>query len=300
MFKATYRDWPNRHKKLLHVTAAVMVLLLVLMWLGIYPRWRGLVSLRDDVKDMRTKLEKMGIPLDATMLNEHIHDCIASLEDHDGRKGLVSISNDIIDRATKTFDDDIREAYPPTEGASSFDLFYNNSTRIDYKDLYDRITSEFKEHDISISQKNFEPDEDSSEPVFQLMLKLWTVRYLARALVQNNLSLEKNEEGGSRIHPMRTIAYTLSPKEEPYLLEFPVILRFSGTMDNFLSFLKSLQNENIFLPMKTISVHSTPPEDFPPGEKRDIKVLHFRITCSSFYKAPSAVAPKDKGGEARQ
>ncbi len=300
MFKATYKDWPNRHKKLLHVTAAVMILLFVLMWFGIYPRWRALLALQEEVQNNHEKLEKYGIPLDAELLNTHIHECIDSLEDRNGNKGLVSVSNDVIERATRTFDDVIREAYPPTDELSSREIFYTTSTRIDYKDLYDRISSEFKESGINISLKSLEPEEDNSEPVFQLMLKLWTLRYLLRAAVQNNLTIEKNNEGMARINVMRTTAYSMSENEKPYLLEFPIILRFKGTMDNFLSFMKAIQQDNVCLPMKTISVHSTPPSDFPAGESRDISELNFRITCSSFFKPQSANAKKAAKGDSLQ
>ena len=286
MYKTNYKDLPNRHKKLLHLTAAVLLVMLALMWFGIYPRMKWRASFEEQIMEERARLKKSGVPLDARMLNAHIRECIDSLEDTNGSKGLVSTSNELIERATRMFDDDIRETYPPTESSSSMDLFYNNSTRIDYKDLFDRINSEFREYDINISQRTFEPDEDNSEPVFQLMLKLWTTRYLVRAAVRNHLALEKNEDGLSRIHAMRTTAYTLAPNERPYLLEFPVVLRFSGTMENFLSFMKSLENDNLFLPMKTISVNSKPPADFPPGESRDITELNFRITCSSFFKTP--------------
>jgi len=295
MYKTNYRDLPHRHKKLLHLTAAALLVMLVMMWFGIYPRMKWRASFEEQIMEERAKLKKSGVPLDATVLNAHIRECIDSLEDKNGSKGLVSISNEIIEKATRTFDDDIREAYPATETASSMELFYNNSTRIDYKDLFDRISSEFKEYDISISQKTFEPDEDNSEPVFQLMLKLWTTRYLVRAAVKNNLTLAKNEDGLSRINVMRTAAYTLSQNENPYLLEFPIALRFSGTMENFLSFMKSLQNDNLFLPMKTISVKSKPPVDFPPGESRNITELDFRITCSSFFNTPQD--KNDKGNK---
>ncbi|MBQ7651497.1 MAG: hypothetical protein IJS15_11095 [Victivallales bacterium] len=297
MFKTNYKDLPNRHKKLLHFTAAALFVMLILMWFVIYPRLKWRASFQEEILIERAKLKKSGVPLDARMLNDHIRECIDSLEDTGKSKGLVSISNDIIERATRTFDDDIRETYPKTESSSSMELFYNNSTRIDYKDLYDRITSEFKEYDISISQKTLEPDEDNSEPVFQLMLKLWTMRYLVRAAVKNNLLMDKDEEGFSRINAMRTTAYTLSPNDMPYLLEFPIVLRFSGTMENFLSFIKSLQNDNLFIPMKTILVNSRPPSDFPPGESRDITGLSFRVTCSSFFKTQPDKPVKPTVGE---
>ena len=300
MFKTNYKDLPKRHKKLLHLTAAALFVTLVLMWFVIYPRVKWQASFREQIQSERTRLEKSKVPLDAKLLNDHIRECIDSLEDSHGNKGLVSISDDIIERATRTFDDDIRETYPPTDISSSMELFYNNSTRIDYKDLYDRISSEFKEYDISISQKALEPDEDNSEPVFQLMLKLWTMRYLVRSAVKNNLSIDKDADGYSRINAMRTTAYTLAANEKPYLLEFPIVMRFNGTMDNFLSFMKSLQNNNLFLPMKTISVNSRPPSDFPPGESRDINELSFRVTCSSFFKTQPEKVVNATDGESRK
>lgn len=287
MFRPSFKDWPFRHKRLLHATAAVLAVILAVLWGVVYPNWRRLQTLEDDVNTMRKRLEKKQIQLDAALLQEHIRRCNAAMEDSKEHKGLVSISNETIDMATRSFDDDIRDAYPATENSSSADLFIESSTKIDYKDLYDRVASEFSNYNVKLSQKSIEPDEENNEPVYQLMLKLWTIRNIVRAAVQNNLKVENNENDISRIHALKTVAYTIGNDDQPYLLEFSVSIRMSGTMENFLSFAKALQKDNLFMPIKTITVYSDPPGVFPPGQSTEINSLHFRTTCSAFFKAPA-------------
>ncbi len=188
-----------------------------------------------------------------------------------------------------TFRNEIHNVYPSDEphGLSPEDQFVYNSTRIDYKDLSDRIKSEFKEKNIIITEKCFETD--TAEPVFHLMLKLWVIRILLHNALDNSLAVEAEENGEARISATRTFAYAIgSDTAKPYLLEFPVSIHLTGTMENFLKFIKSLQEKDLYLPLKHIRVYSEPPKELPPGAKIDVSQLHFRASFSAFFPAPSS------------
>ena len=267
MFKPSYKDWPKGYHRLLHYTIILMVVSLAALWLGVFPRWRNLESLREQNEQKRAKLEKSGVLLDPAMLKQHIEEC----------------------RAALTFRNEIHNVYPSDEphGLSPEDQFVYNSTRIDYKDLSDRIKSEFKEKNIIITEKCFETD--TAEPVFHLMLKLWVIRILLHNALDNSLAVEAEENGEARISATRTFAYAIgSDTAKPYLLEFPVSIHLTGTMENFLKFIKSLQEKDLYLPLKHIRVYSEPPKELPPGAKIDVSQLHFRASFSSFFPAPSS------------
>ena len=102
----------------------------------------------------------------------------------------MKAADDTLARAAMTFHNEIHNVYPSDEprGLSPEDQFVYNSTRIDYKDLSDRIKSEFKEKNIIITEKRFETD--TAEPVFHLMLKLWVIRILLHNALDNSLAVE--------------------------------------------------------------------------------------------------------------
>ena len=289
MFKPSYKDWPKGYRRLLHYTIILLLMALAALWLGVYPQWRNLDSLLEQNQQKRAKLEQGGVLLDPAMLKEHIEECNDILKGSADNVGLIKAADETLTKAAATFKNEIHNVYPSDEphGLSPEDQFVYNSTRIDYKDLSDRIKSEFKEKNIIITEKRFETD--TSEPVFQLMLKLWTIRILLRNAIASSLEIVTAENGEAKLSATRTIAYTISnDNTKPYLLEFPVTLHLAGTMENFIKFVKSLQENGLYLPIKNISVFSQPPETLPPGAKLDIAQLHFRVSCSAFFPAPSS------------
>ena len=289
MFKPSYKDWPKGYHRLLHYTIILMVVSLAALWLGVFPRWRNLESLREQNEQKRAKLEKSGVLLDPAMLKQHIEECNDTLNGSQTTEGLVKAADETLSRAAMTFRNEIHNVYPSDEphGLSPEDQFVYNSTRIDYKDLSDRIKSEFKEKNIIITEKCFEAD--TAEPVFHLMLKLWVIRILLHNALDNSLAVEAAENGEARISATRTFAYAIgSDTAKPYLLEFPVSIYLTGTMENFLKFIKSLQEKGLYLPLKHIRVSSEPPKELPPGAKIDVSQLHFRASFSAFFPAPSS------------
>ena len=289
MFKPSYKDWPKGYRKLLHYTIILLVVSLAALWLGLYPSWRSLENLREKNEEKRAKLEKSGVQLNPDMLKKHIEECNDILNGTQDASGLVKTADETLNKATATFRNEIHNSYPSDEphGLSPEDQFVYNSTRIDYKDLSDRIKSEFKERNIIISEKRFEAD--TAEPVFHLMLKLWTIRILLRNALASSLSVDADENGEAKISAIRTLAYSIgNDNAKPYLLEFPVTIHLTGTMENFLKFVDSLHEHDLYLPIKNIRVNSEPPKELPPGAKLDISQLHFRVTCSAFFPASSS------------
>ncbi|MCR4576029.1 MAG: hypothetical protein K5787_19905 [Lentisphaeria bacterium] len=297
MFKPNYKDWPKSYRNLLHYTIILTMVALAALWLGIYPRWRSLGDLQETIARQQSRLEKNGVELDADMLKDYIDECKIVLNGTETEDGLTKIADETLAKAAATFRNDIHNSYPSDEvnGLSPEDQFIYSSTRIDYKDLSDRIKSEFKEKKIIINEKSFESD--TAEPVFHLMLKLWTIRILLRNAIANSLAIDAQENGEAMLSATRTIAYSIgNDNTKPYLLEFPVSIHLTGTMDNFLKFAKSLQQNGYYLPIKNLRVYSEPPKALPPGAKVDVSQLHFRVTCSAFFPSPSSTSPLNVAG----
>ena len=121
------------------------------------------------------------------------------------------------------------------------------------------------------------------------MLKLWTIRILLHNALANSLAVETEENGEAKLSATHTLAYAIgNDNAKPYLLEFPVTLHLVGTMENFLKFVKSLQENDLYLPIKNIRVYSQPPQELPVGAKLDLSQLHFRVIFSAFFPAPSS------------
>ncbi|MBO4511388.1 MAG: hypothetical protein J5746_01360 [Victivallales bacterium] len=303
MYKPKLKDWPYSHVRLMHITVSGLALSLLVLWLLVYPSWRRLKSMRQETEAVRIELEKRGIQLDEAVLSRHISDCIASLAGDETRLGLVDVAGNAMALAMQTFADEINSAYAGESGTaakqSAVEKFVEGSTRIDYKVLYDRVYSECAKCSVDISQATISPDEDSNEPVYQQMLKLWTLRFLVGQAVENGLSFEAATDNAPAIRALRSRAYLNDGSERTYLLEFPVMLRLQGKLENFISFAKSLQGGRRFLPIKSIEIHSTPPADFPPGERRELENLHFRIICSAFFVEPQPSSGDQANTEAK-
>ncbi len=295
-----YRNWPLRHRRLLQVTLALLVLFLFAFWTRIFPRWKFLNKLEQDLAQERSTLKRHDYPMDATALKEHLDTCLRQLEGTRQKGGLIQVADETLKYATSTFHEDIIKAYPTESYArtTSEEIFIRNATRIDYKDLYDRVSSEFQAENISFNPKTFGLEDDSPEPPYQMMIKLWTVRKMVALALKHHLKIEEGEPSGSaylRILPV--IAYTLGKSsDKPYLLEFPIRMKVGGTMEDFLQFIGELQTDEVYLPLKALEIHSTPPADLPPGEERLVDQLHFSIVCSSFFRASQTSRPRTRMG----
>ncbi|MBP5640352.1 MAG: hypothetical protein J6X55_12780 [Victivallales bacterium] len=285
-----YRQWPKFHRQLLQFSLALLALLLVVLWFHVLPRWQVLEERSEELEREKQTFENKSYPLDAVLLQQHLADCEQQLNGKEKSKGLIQLSKQTIEKATSTFQNDIVTAYPvePMSQETPEIIFVNHASRIDFKDLFDRLNTSLSDEGITITPQSLGLDEESPEPVYQQILKLWTIRKLIGLASQNHLDIEENkEENAAAIRARRVIAYTLTANEEkPYLLEFPIRIRLSGTMKDFLSFVDNLQGPDMYLPMKRLIVHSTPPQSFPPGETKIVERLQFTVVCSSFFKIP--------------
>ena len=287
-----YSQWPKYPRQLLQFTLVMLALLLLVLWLHVLPRWQVLRQQSEQLEYDRKKFESNKYPMDLALIEQHLNECQEQLMGSNGSDGLIKLSAKTLEMASNTFKSDIHTAYPPESLASTEtpeNVFVNHASRIDFKDLFDRLNTSLSVEEITITVQSLGLDEESPEPVYQQILKLWTIRKLVFLATENQLSVESNSEGtAAAIRANRVVAYKLDDKDEvPYLLEFPVRIHLSGTMKDFLKFVKSLQGNDTFIPMKRLIIHSLPPQTLPPGETKTIETLHFSIVCSSFFKIPN-------------
>lgn len=288
MYRPKIKDWPAGYIRLMQFAAVVAVLTVFVLWFGAYPRWRRMQVLRQEVENTRRELEKGGVLIDQSVLKGHISKCRISLNGDELRPGLVVKADTALEMAANTFTEEIENAYP---GPSSRDFFIEGATRIDYKDLYDRVSSEFASSGVVLRQTIFSSGDENEEPVYQQMLKLWTIRRLVRTALKNGLKIESDSDNVSRIRALKSISYinidksadNRAQQNEPYLMEFPVRMFISGSMEKFLGFAADLQADGSFLPIKNISIYTLPPDELPPGETRRVSELKIKVVCSSFF-----------------
>ena len=287
-----YRQWPRFHRQLLQFTLIMLALLLLVLWFHVFPRWQVLRQQSEQIEYDKKKFENNKYPLDALLLEQHLKECEEQLQGANGKDGLVTLSAKTLEMASSTFKNDIQTAYPPDDDSdtkeTAEEVFINHSSRIDFKDLFDRLNTSLNESGLSITVQSLGLEEESLEPVYQQILKLWTIRKLITLAADNHLTIESTTEGIADIRAPRVVAYTLDAKAEtPYLLELPVRIHLAGTMQDFLKFVKSLQGNDIFIPMKRLIIYSKPPQTLPPGETKNIDTLHFSVVCTSFFKIPN-------------
>ena len=278
MFSPTYHNLPGHQRRLLAVT-----LLFLAGFAGIYlfllkPARTRCDEFRAKVVQSEAELLKTQWPHNPRELTEQLAAVQLILNGASPENpGLVDTANAAIAQATCTFRKEIRDRFDDNI------QFMNSVTRIDYKDLYDRITSELKGAGVTLKDSHFAPAENNQTPIYQQIFKLWTAELLVQIARRNQLKILTDGEA-SAIDPLAPIAYVASeaPGTPPYLVEFPVRIRLQGKVADFLAFMSELQNDRRFIPMKHLSVTTAPPSKPVPGTENVVDEATFNVVCSAF------------------
>lgn len=281
MFKPTFHDIPLAHRVCLIAMLAIIALPAVVFFGFVQPEQRSTRNtLRAEIEQMQKRLTSSSWPISRDLLDKRLDEakCVLNGEP-DTSAGLVSAADAAIAQATGTFRENILEKFPDTL------QFINGVTRIDFKDLADRAASYFTAQGIAAPPEILGLNEDNQGPVYQMMFKLWTARRLVRLALECNLKISENENT-AEISALPPIAYTTGdqPNTPAYLLEFPVRVVLIGKPEDFLQFVKRLQSEEQFLPLKQLSVNTMPPAPVKSGEENAVETARFTVVCSSFFQ----------------
>lgn len=298
MFSPEYKDWPVAHRRLLTAALLSPLLLALLAWLYILPKWHQYETILEEYRESQSRSKPLTWPRDAALLDKHLQECQLMLDGTNEAPGLKSLAGNSITHATSSFNSLIEASYPASERAMSMSLFAANASRIDYKYLANKIDLELQEVKRRLPSQMHSVDDKQEPSIYQRILHLWTLQAAMRIAIRHNLTLLANGdemEAAVELLPVQSYVIEAADKE-PYLLEFPVKLAMRGKMDDFLGFVSELQTDILFLPLKQLAIENRPPSEPEGGGDVVIEEQVFTVVCTSFFQQPPAL-PVDNGGK---
>ncbi len=296
MFRPTPKDWPTPYRTLALAMLVAMAALLLAYGLLLRPRQKELARRQASLEHKERLFQATELPRNGAFLQEKLEESLALLQGSPAHPGLREVSRKTLSYATALLEEHIRQNYTDTLA------FIYGATRLDYKELHERITAEYAQGDSPMREAYFGMGTEApmEQPVWQTLAQLWTIQEILQHARKAGLRLATRLDGSGRIAAAPMIAYTLqeTPDGPIYLLEFPVDATFSGTMEEFLAFTASLETKHAFLPMIRLSIRSLPPDALLAGSENRVSTYLFSLRCSAFMdpqgaENPPAVSPAD-------
>ncbi|MGN0866470.1 MAG: hypothetical protein ACI4SG_02170 [Oligosphaeraceae bacterium] len=289
MFRPTPKDWPTSHRTLALAMLVAVAALLLAYGLFLRPRQKELARRKAAVERKERLFQATDLPRDGAFLKEKLEESLELLQGGAAHPGLREVSRKTLSYATALLEERIRQNYTDTLA------FIYGATRLDYKELHERITAEYAQGDSPMKGAYFGMGTEApmEQPVWQTIAQLWTIQEILQHARKAGLRLATRQDGSGRIAAAPMIAYTLqeTPDGSIYLLEFPVDATFSGTMEEFLAFTASLQTKRAFLPMIRLSIRSLPPDALLAGSENRVSTYLFTVRCSAFMDPQGAENP---------
>lgn len=289
------KDWPLQYRVLARLAMGALALLVMGCLFILHPTRARLERQKAEIERKTDYLKGMQLPLDSVLLGERLRDAMRLLEgdDDEDMTGLLAVARETLEEATQPLDARIRQNYGDNLA------FIYGATRLDSKDLQERIIKEFGEGNPKFLGMN--PEEIQEQPVWQTIAKLWTVREILGEARDAGLEVAPPAaDGKPSVTAMPIVGYTLDDTSSGsiYLLEFPVNATFSGTLAQFLVFVQSLQDERRFIPLKRLSIRTLPPEALLAGSDNAVDKCLFTVRCCAFMAAEETEPqPPDRGDE---
>ncbi len=275
-----FQDWPKPYRVLLNLTV-VTLCIAALLALTMLPGWRRYQQYVKQMTDREAEADARKWPKDSLALRRRLE--VVRLElDGDGEtvQGLRQRSAVAIDRAAITFRPRI------LAGHISAADFMANVTRLDYKALYNEVDAELAADGVSLSAARLGlSEEENKTPVYQMIYKLWCVQRLYQLARAAGLSAVADAAGNAQFVALPAHAYVVEAEgaEEPYLLEFPTSLVLRGTLPQFRAFCGSLCTDTDFLPLVSLQVCTTPPNEGGRVGTVLVDTCDFTLSCSAFF-----------------
>ena len=289
------KDWPLQYRILARLAMGALALLVMGYLFILHPTRARLERQKAEIEKKTDYLKGMQLPLDSVLLGERLRDAMRLLEgdDDEDMTGLLAVARETLEEATQPLDARIRQNYGDNLA------FIYGATRLDSKDLQERIIKEFGEGNPKFLGMN--PEEIQEQPVWQTIAKLWTVREILGEARDAGLEVAPPAaDGKPSVTAMPIVGYTLDDTSSGsiYLLEFPVNATFSGTLAQFLVFVQSLQDERRFIPLKRLSIRTLPPEALLAGSDNAVDKCLFTVRCCALMAAEGTEPqPPDRGDE---
>ncbi len=301
------KQWPAQHKNLAACMLFVIVACLTFVFLAIRPMLVSVNDKREELEEIQKKLREAGWPMRIAPLTA-LHESYRKRLEGTNRKrsdgtvdgGLIARSEEVLKYSTGLFKRKIDSIFGSTHD------FMNDVSRLDYVEEFNQLEQRLSAYDIRLAEKVFGLSEDTAGvETYQLLLQVWTVDAVVRLLQKCNLAVTKepipvptglgNDVMASSIRVMPAITYVLQPGDkDPYVMEFPVRITLRGSVDDFMTFVKSLNMDDSFLALNRFEIFTENPNVAGrpgPDVSIQVKKLQAVVQCSAFFR-PSLEAPK--------
>ncbi|MFA6816356.1 MAG: hypothetical protein WCS73_08690 [Lentisphaeria bacterium] len=293
-YKPEYKDLPAQHKCLVYVILCLCVAFIVFGWLYILPKWVTFTKLHAENEIQLEKDKQTQWPMDLAVLEKYYKENQEKMNGDAVKKnlGLREISNQIRNRATNFFSERIEDYYASMQEKKTVNAdfsFIQNASRIDFKYLANQLKDIFNAKNLQLSDKILQISENQKEPVYQMILQLWTLKFFFQELNANQLQVISDPaSGAAAVSFLPRIGFVQDQLDsEPCLWEFPIKITVQGTLENVLRFFNTLQNDKYFFPVKQLSVYTFPPNKAPSGKFMELKEQKVTFIVSAFYIPPA-------------
>jgi hypothetical protein len=316
-------NWPTEHRAALAIFLVLITGMVAVFFFVVRPKAVAVGDLQSGcdslVQSLKKETKETQYPLDAGQLEAMLKRVKARLDGRtvkraDGTEhntGLISQSKEVLAQATSMFDAGIKKEYTDVY------TFMNQVSRIIYRDELNHLEESLKNKQIVLDEEVLGIGEDTdTEETYQLLLKLWTIEKLVNVLVDNHhLTIQarrlaaKDDKppvrtpfgfmGGrfaSEITVLPTKAYILHEDDaEPYILEFPVRVRFSGDLPTVCQAIRDLQSDGNFMTVNRFVLEAEDPlttSRRSPGSDGILRSKNVTVMLEvSSYFRPSGHAP---------
>jgi len=289
--------WLKQHRLLATIALLLFFACAVYGFFRLRPQWSLYQDTLEEKEAVMNKLNATAWPQDPERLRAILREFNAKLgkSASKDKNGMTAETAALLEQATVLFRDRINAAYGST------DVFLEKSSQTEYKDQYDRLAGELRERDIHLSPEIFGMDEETSEPYkYQMLLKLWTTRAVTERVLAAGMAVTKTTDSrkrpASQVTALPAKEYILATGDaSPYLIEIPVRVEMTGTLEQFLAFLNSLYTEDCFLPIVQMEfIAAQPPVPAPPEDGQPVefthRVIQIKVVCASFFLPGNAAS----------
>ncbi len=266
-------------------------------WFLVRPLKLALAENAEEIAKKETRLQRTGLPLDASLLEEEIRFLDAQLNGARGQPGLLATTRLVLDTSTRMFMDRVAAQYGTAE------QFRRNADRVFFQSDFSRISLKLAERNILLEPGVLGLSDESPSPyIYQLLLRIWTAERLADLAAEAGLTVAPVAGGkAADLRLLEVRGYKLNEADKlPYLIELPVQATLLGEMPQVKSFLRSLTAGGNFLPASQVELFADDPARQVYHDGTNVKVtgLRLRVQCSAFFLLSAAVSPAPGEGSA--
>ena len=269
------------------LAALLAIALQVLFYIFLLrPRIAEHASAHKELDRMQQRLAKSNWPQDAGKLKQLLEEHRTLLKGDQQKPGIEKQTAQLLAQTSRMYDARIREFY-----GNKVD-FYRNVSRLDFQEEFNRLQTRLQTLGIVLQPSALNLTEDTTSAYnYQLMLQLWTLEKICTLFHAAGLQVKdlpigtrKSSVGQIRLRPIQAF-FREEKAERPFLLEIPVVLTLSGTLEQFLSYCASLQSDDVFLGVKEFALIALPPGSPEADEKGFLKngLLRLELVCAGYY-----------------